>query len=98
VSYRSVTCARPPVRRFLVTQSLHCQFKRYAPGNQVGSPVVRDLRGTMVREGAEFGFLVVTSTFTQNAIEEARREPRVALFDVRRLNRLVDRLEREGRS
>jgi hypothetical protein len=60
--------------------------------------VVRDLRGTMVREGAEFGFLVVMSTFTQNAIEEARREPHVALFDVQRLNRLVERLEGEGRS
>jgi restriction system protein len=82
---------------YVVSSSLvHCQFKRYALENKVGSPVVRDLPGTMVREGAEFGLLVVTSTFTQNAIEEARREPRVALFDVQRLNRLVEWLEREG--
>ena len=69
------------------------QCKRYAPGNTVGSPTVRDIRGAMVGNNAEEGFLVTSSTFTKNAIEEAAKSPRIALIDIVKLNSLAQKLE-----
>jgi len=69
------------------------QCKQYAPENKVGSPTVRDLRGTMVRENADLGFLVTTSTFTRQAIEEASYPPQITLLDAEKLNQLAQELE-----
>jgi restriction endonuclease Mrr len=68
------------------------QCKQYAPENKVGSPTVRDLRGTMVREGADLGFLVTTSTFTQQAVEEAAYTPKITLLDAKKLNELSEQM------
>jgi hypothetical protein len=65
------------------------QCKQYAPDHKVGSPTVRDLRGAMVRESADLGFLVTTSTFTKNAVQESTYAPRIILFDAEKLNRLA---------
>ncbi len=47
------------------------QCKRYADSNKVGSPVLRDLLGATVGEGASLGVLVTTSTFTDDALKWA---------------------------
>jgi restriction system protein len=62
------------------------QCKRYL--NPIGPSVVRDLRGAVVREGAHFGFLVTTATFTKAAEDEAMHQPRVYLVDGVRLQNL----------
>jgi len=68
------------------------QCKQYTPENKVGSPTVRDLRGTMVRERAALGFLVTTSTFSRQAIEEAAYAPKITLLDVEKLQQLAEQL------
>jgi Holliday junction resolvasome RuvABC ATP-dependent DNA helicase subunit len=52
------------------------QCKRYAPGNLVGSPTVREFYGA-VRADPEAvkGILITTSGFTQQALEFARQLP-----------------------
>lgn len=52
------------------------QCKRYAPGNLVGSPIVREFYGA-VRADPEAvkGILITTSGFTQQALEFARQLP-----------------------
>ena len=66
------------------------QCKQYAPENKVKSYLVRDIRGTMVREGAALGFLVTTSTFTRQAIEEASHVPKITLLDGEKLQQLAE--------
>lgn len=44
------------------------QCKRYAPGNNVGEPIVRELYGVMMHENANKGILISTSEFTKQAI------------------------------
>ena len=50
------------------------QCKRYDLGKKIGPKDIRDLRGTMYREGAKIGLFVTTSDFTQGAIRDARTE------------------------
>jgi restriction endonuclease Mrr len=47
----------------------------------------------MVREGTTLGFLVTTSTFTRQAVEEASYPPQITLLDAEKLNQLALELE-----
>jgi restriction endonuclease Mrr len=47
------------------------QCKRYHPDRVIGPRVVRELRGTMSREGVNHAYLVTTSRFSPGAHEEA---------------------------
>jgi hypothetical protein len=67
------------------------QCKRYGPDNRIPPSVVRDLCGAMVMEKADYAFLVTTSTFTQKAIEQAEKDPRIFLIGVERLNQLIQK-------
>jgi restriction system protein len=58
------------------------QCKRYK--GSVGEPIVRDLYGTMLHVGAGYGFLVTTSTFSEEARRWAAGKP-IELIDGRRL-------------
>lgn len=64
------------------------QCKRYAPAQKIGAPTVRDLRGVVVRERAQFGILVTTSSFTQEAQTEATHEPKIILWDYAKVSSL----------
>src|SRR4030042_6996045 len=44
------------------------QCKRYATGNNIGEPVVRELYGVMHAENANKGILITTSDFSRQAI------------------------------
>lgn len=61
------------------------QCKRYK--GSVGEPIVRDLYGTMIHVGAGYGFLVATSTFSEEARRWAAGKP-IELIDGRRLVQL----------
>ena len=68
------------------------QCKYYDPQNTVGSQVIRDLRGTMIRERAVVGYVVTTSSFTRAAIAEALsvKSPPIKLVDRAHLTRFRD--------
>lgn len=65
------------------------QCKRYAPGNLVGSPTVREFYGA-VRADPEAvkGILITTSGFTQQALEFARQLP-IELIEGGKLRELL---------
>src|SRR5439155_21792543 len=44
------------------------QCKRFGTSQKVGSPLLRDLLGTSVAEGAVGGILVTTSTFSKETV------------------------------
>ena len=44
------------------------QCKKYATGNNVGEPVIRELYGVMHAENANKGILITTSDFSKQAI------------------------------
>ena len=58
------------------------QCKRYR--GTVGAPIVRDLYGTMVHQGAGYAYLVTNSTFSEEARIWAAGKP-IELIDGRRL-------------
>ena len=56
------------------------QCKKFAK-TRVGSPVLRDLLGTIVKEKASGGILVTTSSFTEEAIAWAGEAANLTLVD-----------------
>ena len=48
------------------------QCKRYAIGNNIGEPVIRELYGVMMHENANKGILITTSDFSKKAISFAQ--------------------------
>lgn len=58
------------------------QCKRYR--GTVGSPIVRDLYGTMIHSGVGYAYLVTNSTFSEEARQWAAGKP-IELIDGRRL-------------
>lgn len=50
------------------------QCKRYAPGNKVGEPAVRELFGVMMHENANKGILITTSDFSRQAKSFSRNK------------------------
>lgn len=72
------------------------QCKRYAPGNKVGSPAVQSFIGmATVHHRAARGMLVTTSSFTQPAIDLARRH-RIELVDGHAMVRRIQRQASAG--
>lgn len=73
--------------------SVAFQAKRYKDG-KVGSSVVRDFRGSMDGR-TQYGFIVTTSSFTQDAKSEARRPGAIPieLIDGQRLCKLMSEKE-----
>ena len=48
------------------------QCKRYAIGNNIGEPVIRELYGVMMHENANKGILITTSDFSKKAVSFAQ--------------------------
>lgn len=63
------------------------QCKRHASGNPVGRPVVQQLKGVVAENDAFRGYLVTTSTFTEEAKVSARMSDRLVLVDMAELVR-----------
>jgi len=70
------------------------QCKRYS--GSVGEPVVRDLFGTMLHEGAQRAYLITTGSFTSQARLWAEGKP-VVLFDGDALVALIRRTNKRIR-
>ncbi len=70
------------------------QCKRYR--GTVGEPVVRDLYGTMLHEGAQSAYLITTGTFSKQATVWAEGKP-IVLFDGEALVRLVRQAQKNRR-
>lgn len=66
------------------------QCKRYS--GSVGEPVIRDLYGTMLHEGAQRAYLITTGSFTSQAQTWAVEKPLV-LYDGEALVRLIKRTQ-----
>lgn len=64
------------------------QAKRYAPENGVSRPELQKFLW-VVHKNASKGIFIVTSYFTREAIEEARRQESVVLIDGKELTRLM---------
>ena len=71
------------------------QCKRITTG-RVGAPVLRDLLGTVVKEGSDRGILVTTSSFTEDALTWAEGVDRLELIDGRKLVQMVQTAYPEG--
>lgn len=71
-------------------RTLILQCKRFGTG-RVGTPVLRDLLGAIVSEGADGGVLVTTSCFTEEAISWATTVPKsIQLVDGHALLRIIE--------
>lgn len=64
------------------------QAKRYAPENGVSRPELWKFLW-VVHKNVSKGIFIVTSYFTNEAIEEARRQESVVLIDGKELTRLM---------
>ena len=58
------------------------QCKRNASDNKVGRPTVQQFKGVLEEQGAFRGYLVTTSSFTDEAIESARLSEKLVLVDI----------------
>ncbi len=64
--------------------AVYIQAKRYAVGNVVGSPSIREFAGSLLTRGASKGVFVTTSRFTEAAKADAERlgsQQRIVLVD-----------------
>ena len=57
------------------------QCKRYALENPVGRPDVQKFKGVIEEHGADRGYLVTTSRFTDGATESAAKNEKLILID-----------------
>jgi restriction system protein len=67
------------------------QCKRYS--GSVGEPIVRDLYGTMLHEGAQKAYLVTTGSYTTQAKTWADGKP-IILYDGEKLVKLIRRTQK----
>ncbi|WP_035687371.1 restriction endonuclease [Bradyrhizobium sp. Cp5.3] len=58
------------------------QCKRNAPGNRVGRPTIQQFKGVIEEQGALRGYIITTSSFTDEAVESAGVSGRVVLVDM----------------
>jgi restriction endonuclease Mrr len=74
------------------------QCKRYDPEGSIGPGIVRELIGTMMREGVKYGYLVTTARFTSGARSEADSIPgyTIRLIDGARLARSAQQIGLPG--
>lgn len=71
-------------------ERVYVQAKRYAKGNTVGSPLIREFVGALAGVGASGGVFITTSQFSSDAIKFAERLPtRVILIDGDQLGKLM---------
>lgn len=80
---------------YLGLQNVYIQAKRYAIGNPVGSPDIRNFLGSLVGKGANSGVFITTSTFSKDAKQFAQdqKSPRIVLIDGYELVELMTKTE-----
>ena len=69
---------------------IYIQAKRYAVGNNVQAPAIRDFLGALMQHQGDRGVFLTTSSFTQGAVEAAKHVPaRIVLIDGSQLTELM---------
>lgn len=58
------------------------QCKRNASENKVGRPTIQQFKGVIEEQSALRGYVVTTSTFTEEALESARLSDKIVLVDM----------------
>ncbi|MFK4485001.1 restriction endonuclease [Bradyrhizobium sp. USDA 336] len=56
------------------------QCKRNSPSNKVGRPTIQQFKGVVEEQHAHRGYIITTSTFTDDAIESATRSHKIVLI------------------
>ena len=75
-----------------VLYNTYFECKQYSPNRLVGAKVVRELFGKLNMEHIDKGVIVTTSSFTRDAIREAKEtNGRIQLVDFENLQRLMRR-------
>lgn len=74
-------------------ESIIVQCKRYAPGQNVGAPAIRDFLGSIQIHQADRGVFVTTSRLTQPAQELANNHA-IEVLDGDRLNAMLAQIRR----
>ena len=76
----------------LGVDQIYIQAKRYAVGNSVGSPAIRDFYGSLSLKKAQKGIFVTTSSFSKSAVDTAHQiGARIVLIDSEQLGKLMVR-------
>ena len=76
----------------LGTDQIYLQAKRYADGNNIGAPAIRDFYGALSLKKAHKGIFVTTSAFSAAATQTARDlGSRIVLIDGIQLTKLMIR-------
>jgi restriction system protein len=71
---------------------IYIQAKRYAVGNNIGAPAIRDFSGSLGIHKANKGLFVTTSDFTAEARDTAEKVPvRIILINGRQMAKLMIR-------
>jgi len=58
------------------------QCKRNSIDNKVGRPTIQQFKGVIEEQSALRGYVVTTSTFTEEAMESAKLSERIVLVDM----------------
>ncbi|AWM03202.1 restriction endonuclease [Bradyrhizobium amphicarpaeae] len=61
------------------------QCKRNASGNKIGRPTIQQFKGVVEEQNAHRGYVVTTSTFTDEAVESAALSEKIVLVDMEAL-------------
>ena len=61
------------------------QCKRNDQYNRVGSPIVQQFKGVIEENDADIGYLVTTSTFTNDAVVSAEKSQKLVMVDMYKL-------------
>ncbi|KKJ78003.1 restriction endonuclease [Kiloniella litopenaei] len=76
----------------LGVDQIYVQAKRYAEGNNVGSPAIRDFFGALSLKKAQKGIFFTTSKFSTSGIQTAKElGMRIVLIDGQQLTKLMIR-------
>ncbi|WP_247337418.1 MULTISPECIES: restriction endonuclease [unclassified Bradyrhizobium] len=55
------------------------QCKRNSPANKVGRPTIQQFKGVVEEQNAHRGYVITTSTFTEDALESAALTDKIVL-------------------
>jgi restriction system protein len=58
------------------------QCKRNSPHNKVGRPTIQQFKGVVEEQNALRGYVVTTSTFTEEAVQSAVLSDKLILVDM----------------
>lgn len=58
------------------------QCKRNAPSNKIGRPTIQQFKGVIEEHSAHRGYIVTTTTFTDEAVESASLSEKIVLIDI----------------